>query len=609
MSAVMMRARGWGVFERRAWASTSPSQLSAFKLCARKWWRESVNGERRPSGPAAERGSLIHAQLEAYLERGGAGALAGDGTARAMVRALPPAASIPRAQIEVDFSFTPAGWPVPVRGRVDLVELAEVGGYARITDHKSVGSLSASQKGEYELRADPQALLYSHAALVGALGDLGPLGEPLTFRLVYGETAAPYRVAMSAVTWGAADLVEGVEALGEAARAQSVLAAAPAWGEVAPNYSACDRFGGCSFLRDCRAAAVAPVVEVQGLMSSSSVNPSDFLAALAARRSSTPAPAEPAARSTSAPPVVPAEPVEVAELAEPSDDDLLARYGRSPWEVDGEAYAGLNPPDGLPDGAEVEGPAPKRARVTYQGKALSTLKADEARAAVAERVAELSPALLAAYLAREPSGDTLAANKERLQLLADLSTGAILPSDEAPAPVSAEVDNLSFDDLLSGWGAPPPAPPAPVVAAPVVVAPVPPAPPVEVAPAPAPVAVVAAPAPVVAPVKAPAPAPSPVAPVAVAPPARLLLVDCHAAGAVEAEALIAPLIAELSRAHGAYLPSLDYAKGWAILGLAIAERGWSVFGGASIVRLDSSSMLWRHASFALVPLADLVVRG
>jgi len=294
------------VSDLRAWASTSPSQLSAFKLCARKWWRESVNGERRPSGPAAERGSLIHAQLEAYLERGGAGALPEHGTARAMVRALPPAASIPREQIEVDFSFTPAGWPVPVRGRVDLIELAAGGGYARITDHKTAINIDASQKGEYELRADPQALLYSHAALVGALGDLGPLGEPLTFRLVYGETGAPYRVAVSSVTWGAADLVEGVEALGEAARAQSVLAAAPAWGEVAPNYSACDRFGGCPFLRDCRSAVVAPVVEVQGLMSSTpSSSPSDFLAALAARRApstSATAPAPAPASSTSAPP-------------------------------------------------------------------------------------------------------------------------------------------------------------------------------------------------------------------------------------------------------------------------------------------------------------------
>jgi len=91
--------------------------------------------------------------------------------------------------------------------------------------------------------------------------------------------------------------------------------------------------------------------------------------------------------------------------------------------------------------------------------------------------------------------------------------------------------------------------------------------------------------------------------------ARLLLIDCHASGAAEAEALIAPLIAELSRAHGCYLPGMDYAKGWALLGLVIAERGWSVFGGASIVRVDSSSMLWRHASYALTPLADLVVRG
>ena len=102
---------------RRAWASTSPSQLSAFKLCRRRWWRESVNGERTPSGPAAERGSAIHAELEAYL---GEGVAPVDGVARSMLRALPAPGSIPRAQIEVDFSFTPEGWPVPVRGRVEI---------------------------------------------------------------------------------------------------------------------------------------------------------------------------------------------------------------------------------------------------------------------------------------------------------------------------------------------------------------------------------------------------------------------------------------------------------------------------------------------------------
>lgn len=567
-----------------------------------------MNGERTPSGPAAERGSAIHAELEAYL---GEGVAPVDGVARSMLRALPAPGSIPRAQIEVDFSFTPEGWPVPVRGRVDLVELAEGGGRARITDHKTVSSLSASQKGEYELRADPQALLYSLAAFEGALGELGPLGEPLTFRLLYGETTAPYRVAMSSLSWSRAELVEGVAALGELARDQSALSTSPAWGEVEPNYSACDRFGGCPFFSDCRAAVSAPVVEVQGLMSSA--NPSSFLASLAARKASTPAPtpapltpAPRAERSTSEPPVV----------SPWVDDDEVAleRFGRSPWESDGEAYAGLNPPDGLADGEEVEGPAPKRARVTVNGKALSALKADEARAAVAERLAGLSAELRAAYDARDPGGDTLAANRERLQLIADLGAGVILPSDEAPAPVVDDVDNLSFDDLLSGWGsAPAPAPaPAPV---PVVVAPpappTPPTPPAPVAPAPvkaapapvAPPAPVASPAPVVAP-SASVPAP---APVSVG--ARLLLVDCHAVGAVEAEAALAPLIAELSRAHGCYLPAMDYAKGWAILGFAIAERGWSVFGGASVVRIDSASLVWRHASFALIPLADLVVRG
>jgi hypothetical protein len=114
-----------------------------------------------------------------------------------------------------------------------------------------------------------------------------------------------------------------------------------------------------------------------------------------------------------------------------------------------------------------------------------------------------------------------------------------------------------------------------------------------------------------APVSAPVSVPSAPAPVTSAPSlARVLLVDAHAVGAVEGEAVLAPLIAELGQAHGQPLALMDFARGWVLLGFEVERRGWAaVFHGASVVRFDSSSPVYRHASHALLAQASLVVRG
>jgi hypothetical protein len=166
------------VAQIKKWRGTSPSQISTFRDCARKWWRISVNGERQPSSPAAERGSRVHEQIEAYLEHG---TQPTDGAALAMLPNLPEAGTVAGELIEVAFAYQPEGWPVPIRGRVDLLD-PESG---RIIDHKTTASLSYAKSAEM-LPFDPQAIAYSAAALEGALGvDLGdppdglPAGAPV----------------------------------------------------------------------------------------------------------------------------------------------------------------------------------------------------------------------------------------------------------------------------------------------------------------------------------------------------------------------------------------------------------------------------------------------
>jgi hypothetical protein len=573
------------VSERKAWGSTSPSQLSTFSDCARKWWRVSVNGERPPSTAAAERGSRIHEELERYLIDG---APLASGTARAIAQHLPFGGSVSAAAVEVAFTWAPPGWPVPIRGRVDLVELARGGEVVGITDHKTTSSLDYA-KTERDLARDAQALLYSGAAYAGALDGVPAAdeGEPLRFRLVYGTTRAPYTAREVSAYLSAGAVSTGLERLAEKAHAQASTATAPAWADVAPSYGSCDKYGGCPFLDDCRAAA-RPLPVYEGAKVSSA---DDWFASLApasaAPSSSTPAPATPAPtdeQASPAPALLAVAPVvEEAPAAPP-----LGVYA-------------INPPDGLPDGVEPpkeESKRPARVRVGGELRGVSSLKAGELKEVLAKEVSELSPSLRAAYEERAQAQGlkvTKAGLLERRELVASLKEGRVLPSDE--------VEGEGAFNLFS-------APVEVKAAAPVeVVAPAP----VDVV---APVEVVApAPVDVVAPVEVERLAPAPVEarrPVSTPAPslARVLLIDAHASGAVEGEAALAPLIDELSRAHGSPLALMDYARGWTLLGFEIERRGWAdVFGGASVVRFDSASPVYRHASFSLLRQASLVVRG
>lgn len=598
----------------KPWRSTSPSQLATFSDCRRKWWRVSVNGERPPSTAAAERGSKIHAELEAYLMHG---APLSDGTARAMSPFLPAAGSVPAHAVEVAFEWAPPGWPVPVRGRVDLVELDGAGAVVGITDHKTTASLNYA-KSVQDLARDPQALLYSGAAFSGALDGVPAAdeGAPLRFRLLYGTTRAPVSTREVSASFSASGVSHALERLGERASAQAATSEAAAWLDVEPSYSACDKYGGCPFLSDCRAAArPLPVYEASKV---SSVD--DWFASLAPAQTQAAAPAPLPSPSAPAPAVAPEAPATSAPGAlssepspSPEDEEREVReavafiFGPSePAPVSSEpapapfepapsepapapAVYAVNPPDGLPDGEEPPREERKRRapRVSVGGehRAASSLKVGELREALASAVAALSEPLRLAYEERAAARElktTKAGLLERLELVEGLKSGAVLPSDHVEGAggfdlFSAPVSSSPSEPVASA--------PVPVSSEPVASEPV---------------------------TSEPAPVSSPSEPVASEPVAlaRVLLIDAHAAGAVEGEAVLAPLIAELSRAHGSPLALMDYARGWVLLGFEIERRGWSaVFGGASVVRFDSGSPIYRHASFSLMSQASLVVRG
>ena len=144
-----------------SWTHTSASQLKTFRLCPRKWYRESILKERSPPTKATERGQKIHSELENYLIHGHHPE---DTAARAMLSLLPSGGTVPPEQVEVEFLYMPQGWPIPIKGFVDLC----LPPY-EIIDHKSTSNFKYALE-EHKIKDDPQALLYVAAALDGELG-------------------------------------------------------------------------------------------------------------------------------------------------------------------------------------------------------------------------------------------------------------------------------------------------------------------------------------------------------------------------------------------------------------------------------------------------------
>ena len=185
------------------WARTSASQIKTFVSCPRKWWRESVAGERPPPSRAALRGQKIHAELERYL---GEGEPVQDGTAHALTHLLPPAGTVSTDQIEVEFLFTPDGWPCPIKGFVDVAFPA----HNLIIDHKTTSNLKWALT-ERAARRDPQVIAYIAAAQAGLLGSFDT-GE-VEFRLQYATTQGAVKTQIVSISMGPEEIAREIDRL------------------------------------------------------------------------------------------------------------------------------------------------------------------------------------------------------------------------------------------------------------------------------------------------------------------------------------------------------------------------------------------------------------
>nr|WP_253906039.1 PD-(D/E)XK nuclease family protein [Corallococcus exiguus] len=231
----------------------SVSQLRKFALCERAWFFTKVL--RLPERPlkARDLGTAVHAQLEHYLRTGQdvLGPFAASGK-----HLLPT----PGPDLLVEEHF---GEPsplfadgIPLTGYIDLVNprrLAE--GVLRVTDHKTTKSIASYAATPEQLAsaahdAGIQMVGYGYWAVLAA--ERFPGLKRLELEHLYFQTHGA-KLARSVVATVSVEHVRDewhthVEPL---ARRMRDVARATSPSQVKPTWSACQKYGGCSFQAQC----------------------------------------------------------------------------------------------------------------------------------------------------------------------------------------------------------------------------------------------------------------------------------------------------------------------------------------------------------------------
>ena len=278
-----------------------------------------------------------------------------------------------------------------------------------------------------------------------------------------------------------------------------------------------------------------------------------------------------------------------------------------------EQYETVNPPDGLKDGE----PLPvdedkkersiKKNRIRYNDKSISALKKDEALEAIEHYLKDMSDDLKAIYAEHEPQGTKLSTLKEKLELIDDILKGRIMKTDtkkeettmqnnlfdlmkEAEQEKTVQVqetvqtqaltqDTVQTQELID----------EPIQVEKTVQETID--------------------EPIQEPIKESLELPDCLKEQLPSNTPRMLLIDCHAENAYEIERLIDPLIRGIEYEMGKSVLTLDYGKGWQIVADEIRRLGWNRVIREKIVRIDSSSQLYRYAGGVLINLADIVIRS
>ena len=268
------------------WTNSSPSQCKETDACESRQWLDKRARFPRVYRKSLALGTKCHDEAERYLLDGTApGPIIASGLHRL------PAPPLDPAFVELLFAIVDPELPVPVVGKIDLLEPAGIGprpdfaSYHRITDHKTTSSFRYMLAPE-QLAHDYQALIYLAAAAPAfygvdtSLGDVyvkvrtledgseveerypmfrldlsdEALGDGLAFRHVYYRTAARLNPDSreSEVRLSAAQIRAGWrDKVRPNVRRQAAIAEASDVREVGFDLSHCSNYGGCQFKTLC----------------------------------------------------------------------------------------------------------------------------------------------------------------------------------------------------------------------------------------------------------------------------------------------------------------------------------------------------------------------
>lgn len=143
----------------------SPSQISRYEDCARKWGYTYIEGIREPSSKAQVEGKRLHGKAEALLRDGVHPGTDSDG--KLIAAAMRPGyLPIPRPGllVEYEFELPVAREEFSFYGFIDCLVPPDESGVAVVVDHKFVKDLKWA-KSDTQLRDDVQSTIYQWAAI------------------------------------------------------------------------------------------------------------------------------------------------------------------------------------------------------------------------------------------------------------------------------------------------------------------------------------------------------------------------------------------------------------------------------------------------------------
>ncbi len=233
------------------WVCVSPSQIKTHRDCQRKWAYDKIDKEPRTTSAGAAFGTLVHEAGEDYMKfrtpppKTAAGKCFAQGIGKKDF--LPK----PSKDLLIEHHFVlelPELDRVLLHGYIDLIapheEQPQIIDYKYTKSRKWIPTLK-------ELETDPQQIIYALAGLI-LLGTPRVEANWLYF-ITNADRSKPKGTTKRSIVWDDASLSRyGFDRIVEdAATIAHMRRTVKAAKDAEPNYTACEKFGGCEYKGIC----------------------------------------------------------------------------------------------------------------------------------------------------------------------------------------------------------------------------------------------------------------------------------------------------------------------------------------------------------------------